>query len=244
MTSISKAPVFSTLSKLDELRDAWEQYYPDRSAGGFLALSGFEYQFLLTLLKIVRCWKGLPEAKRQDSEVVQQQILPEAISDIAELGKVVTFTQVKRTLSEKAIRDALEELWEIFNLASEHTPDLVEHTRFVILGKFGGHENPEQVIKSWGTRSKRDQVQKLKLFQSLVDCKLEPDPRADLANELQLLARDEDMETTIKRWLGCLLELGSGLSPEGAVTLANPTNGLVRFDALSVITSIYQEYNF
>lgn len=218
MTSISKAPVFSTLSKLDELRDAWEQYYPDRSAGGFLALSGFEYQFLLTLLKIVRCWKGLPEAKRQDSEVVQQQILPEAISDIAELGKVVTFTQVKRTLSEKAIRDALEELWEIFNLASEHTPDLVEHTRFVILGKFGGHENPEQVIKSWGTRSKRDQVQKLKLFQSLVDCKLEPDPRADLANELQLLARDEDMETTIKRWLGCLLELGSGLSPEGAVT--------------------------
>jgi ATPase family associated with various cellular activities (AAA) len=217
MTSKSEELGFSILSQLtDELRNAWEQNYPQRAQGGLLALSGFEYQFVLTLLKIVRLWKESAETERQDLRTAQR-VLAEAISDISELGRVVTFTQVKRTLSKKAIGSALKEFWEIFNLASEQTPLLVKHLRFVIAGRLPQDQDPEQIKKTWGTRSKRDQLERLSLFKDCISYQLESDPRADLATELQLLARDEDIETTIKRWLGCLLELGAGLSPENAV---------------------------
>ena len=201
------------LSQLDELRSAWEEFYPKQAEGGLLALSGFDYQFLLTLLKIVRQWKEASEAERQDPNTAHK-ILAEAISDITESGKVVTLTQVKRTLSGKAIREALEELWKIFNLASELTPELVEHLRFKISGKFEDNRNPNKVIKEWNPALRRDQAQRLDTFKTRVSYELVSDPRTDLTTELENLSRDEDTETTIGRWLGYLLQLGSGLSPE------------------------------
>jgi len=201
------------LSRLDELRTAWEESQPKRAEGGLLALSGFEHQFLLTLLKIVCEWRKSSEAERQELNKAHT-VLTEAISDITESGRVVSLTQVKRSLSDKAIREALEELWEIFNLASERTPGLVEHLRFVISGKFEGDRNPDEVIKGWGARSKRDQTQKLAAFKARVSYELVADPKTDLTAELENLSRDEDTETTIGRWLGYLLQLGSGVPPE------------------------------
>ena len=216
-TSVSEAPTLLILSQLDTLKNAWQQEHPDRAEGGLLALSGFEHQFLLTLLKIVYLWKSSTEAERQESNTAQT-ILAEAISDITESGIDITLTQVKRTLSATAIRKALDELWEVFNLASERTPDLVKYLRFIISGKFKEHENPEQVIQGWGSRSKIHPEQTLRLFKESVRCELVCDPRADLSNELQAISRDEDTETTIARWLGYLLQLGSGFSPENIST--------------------------
>lgn len=201
------------LSQLDELRSAWQEYYSARAEGGLLALSGFEHQFLLTLLKIVRRWKEADEAERQEPNTAHQ-VLTEAISDIAESGIVVTLTQVKQTLSDSAVSKALEEFWEIFNLASERVPDFVKHLRFVISGKFEGDRNLREVIQGWGIRSKRDQVEKLTVFKAHVSYELVTDPRTDLAVELENLSRDEDTETTIGRWLGYLLQIGSGIPPE------------------------------
>ncbi|NJL39434.1 MAG: ATP-binding protein, partial [Leptolyngbyaceae cyanobacterium SM1_4_3] len=217
MTSTSELLGFSMLSRLAELRNAWEQDYSERAQGGLLALSGFEYQFLLTLLKIVHLWKASTDAERQDLETARK-ILAEAISDITESGRDITFTQVKRTLSASGLRSALEELWEIFQLASERTPDLAEHLRFVISGQFEGHENPQQVIQGWRTQSDGYSQQELRLFKARVRYDLVPDPRSDLSTELQVLARDENTETTIARWLGYLLQLGSGFSPESIST--------------------------
>ena len=217
MTSTSELLGFSMLSRLAELRNAWEQDYPKRAQGGLLALSGFEYQFLLTLLKIVHLWKASTDGERQDLETARK-ILAEAISDITESGRDITFTQVKRTLSASGLRSALEELWEIFKLASERTPDLAEHLRFVISGQFEGHENPQQVIQGWRTQSDGYSRQELRLFKERVCYALVPDPRSDLSTELQVLARDENTETTIARWLGYLLQLGSGFSPESIST--------------------------
>lgn len=217
MTSTSQAPKFSILSQLDELRNAWEHDHPDRAEGGLLALSGFEHQFLLTLRKIVYLWKESTATDRQDLRTAQK-ILAEAVSDITESGIDITFTQVKRTLSDSGLRKALEELWEIFNLASERTPDLAEHLQFVISGKFEEHENPQQVIQGWRTQSQGYPKEKLQLFKERVRYELVFDPRADLSTELQTLARDEDTETTIARWLGYLLQLGSGFSPESIST--------------------------
>jgi len=207
------ASELALLSRLDELRTAWEESQPKRAEGGLLALSGFEHQFLLTLLKIVRRWKEASEAERQDPNTAHR-VLTEAISDITESGRVVTLTQVKRTLSGKAIREALEELWEIFNLASERTPGLVEHLRFVISGKFEDNRNPNKVINEWNPILKRDQAQRLDTFKARVSYEFVADPKTDLTAELENLSRDEDTQTTIGRWSGYLLQLGSGVPPE------------------------------
>lgn len=204
------------LSQLDELRSAWQETHPKQAEGGLLALSGFDYQFLLTLLKIVRQWKEASEAERKDPNTAHE-ILAEAISDITEAGTVVTLTQVKQTLSDSAVSKALEELWKIFNLASERTPELVEHLRFVISGnneEIQNDRNTDDVIQGWGTRSKEKNSKKLAEFKSRVTYQLISDPKNDLTTELEALSRDEDTKTTISRWLGYLLQLGSGLSPE------------------------------
>lgn len=204
---------FARLSQLSQLRAIWQEQQSSRAEGGLLAISGFEHQFLLALLKVVRCWKELPEAEQQDLQQ-SQRVLTEALSDIVEIGVVVTLTQVKRTLSETMLRSALEELWEIFKLASEHIPNLLDHLRFVISGKFEGERSAEEVIQGWGTKSQNKQKPELTNFKSKVSCELVTDPRVELNNELEELCRDEDAGTTIARWLGYLLQLGSGFPPE------------------------------
>ncbi|MBE9169750.1 hypothetical protein IQ238_20215 [Pleurocapsales cyanobacterium LEGE 06147] len=138
-TSIN-LPTSAVISQFDELKNVWEEKQTARAEGGLLALSGFEHQFLLTLLRLVRKWREISEADRKNSDVIQT-VLTEAISDIAESGLVVTLTQVKRTLSKSTIGKALEELWEIFNLASQHTPDLLEHLYFRLLAKVGQEDS-------------------------------------------------------------------------------------------------------
>lgn len=217
MVNIEKtSPTVATsalFSQLDELRSAWQEDQSARAEGGLFALSGFEHQFILTLLKIVRRWKKASETERQDLNTAHE-VLTEAISDITESGTVVTLTQVKRTLSDSAVSKALEEFWEIFNLAFECTPSLVEHLRFVISGQFEGNRNPDEVIKGWGNKTKQDQAEKLTAFKQRVRAKFEPDPETKLKTELKNLSRDENTETTISRWKGYLLKLGSGISPE------------------------------
>lgn len=201
------------LSQLSQLRTIWQEQQSSRAEGGLLAISGFEHQFLLVLLKIVRYWKGLPQAERQNLQL-SQRILTEVLSDIAEMGVFITLTQVKRTLSEPSLSSALDELWDIFKIASEHTPNLLEHLRFVISGKIEGKRSAEKIIQGWGTRSQDKQASELADFKSKVSYELVADPRADLSNELENLSRDEDAGTTIARWLGYFLQLGSGFTPE------------------------------
>ena len=216
---ISEPNEFSRLSQLNKLINAWDQEYPRRSKGGLLALSGFEHQFLLTLLKIVNRWKKLPENERQDLRT-PQNILAEAVSDITESEEdIITITQVKRTLSGTALKKAIEELWDIFNLALKITPDLEEYLRFVISGQMENHQHPEQVIQEWKPTSPEYPQEKLMIFKTRVSCQIIADPKEDLTIELQTLSRDEDAEITIARWLGYLLQLGSGFSPESISTL-------------------------
>lgn len=223
------------LKQFNQLRAIWQEQQSSRAEGGLLAISGFEHQFLLVLLKVVRYWKDLPDTERQNLQL-SQRILTEAVSDIAEIGLlVVKLTQVKRSLSETALRSSLEELWEIFRLASKYTPNLLEDLRFVISGRFEGNGRAEKVIQGWGKRSRDKQASELKDFKSKISCELVSDPRADLKNELEKLSRDEDTETTIARWLGYLLQLGSGFTPERISIfiwreLAND-QGLVAFSA-------------
>jgi hypothetical protein len=207
------ASKLSLLSQLDELRSAWQEAHPKQAKGGLHALSGFNHQFLLTLLKIVRKWKEASEPERKDPSTAHE-ILAEAISDITEAGKFATLTQVKKTLHDSAVSKALQEFWLIFNLASERTPNLLKDLHFVISGQLDGDRNIKDIIKGWGTRTKEIDSKKLDEFKARVSYELVAEPRTDLTAELENLSRDEDTETTIRRWLSYLLQLGSGLSPE------------------------------
>lgn len=204
------------LSQFNKLRSEWQEKQPNRAEGGSNALSGFEFQSLLTLLTIVKRWKKASSTEQQDPNI-GHKILSEAISDLAELDVVWTITQAKKTLSNSAVDKALDELWKIFNLASECTPELIKYLRFVISGEkedIKNHRNTHDVIQKWKTRSKEKNSQKLAEFKSRVTYQLISDPKNDLTTELETLSRDEDTKTTISRWLGYLFQLGSGLSPE------------------------------
>ncbi|AUB40820.1 ABC-type oligopeptide transport system, ATPase component [Nostoc flagelliforme CCNUN1] len=99
-------------------------------------------------------------------------------------------------------------------MASERTPSLLKDLRFVISGNFEGERNPAEIIQGWRIRTPQYQPQKLAEFKTHVTHKLDSDPKAKLTTELEHLSRDEDTETTIGRWLGYLLQIGSGISPE------------------------------
>ncbi|WP_373530027.1 AAA family ATPase [Nostoc sp.] len=200
-------------SQLEELTNIWQKDYPKRAGGGLLALSGFKYQFLLMLLKIIDRWKKASDSERQNLNTAHD-LLSEVISDITELSESVTLTQAKLTLSKDAVGDALEEFWEIFNLASEHTPRLLKNLRFVISGNFEGKREPAKIIHGWRTKTPKYQPEKLDEFKKYVEPKIVPDPEIKLTTELENLSRDEDTATTISRWLGYLLQIGSGISPE------------------------------
>jgi GTPase SAR1 family protein len=214
MTSSSEILKFSIFTQIDEFKNLWEQEYPSCATGGLQAISGFEHQFLLMLLKIVHLWKKSTESERQDS-ITATKIQTEAISDITESDiNTLTFIQVKRTLSSSAIDKALKELWEIFNLALEHHPNLVDSLRFVISGKIEDSVNPTDTIAGWGSKKYKDRVRDLTRFKKHVSYEIVSNPREDLAAQLGTLGLDENSETIISRWLGYLLQLGSGFSSE------------------------------
>ncbi|MEA5527375.1 ATP-binding protein [Nodularia spumigena] len=198
-------------SQLEELTNIWYKEYPDKAQGGLLALSGFEYQFVLILLKIVDRWKNASAFERQNLNTAHN-ILTEVISDITELSKSITLTQAKRTLSKDTIPSALEEFWSIFNLASEYTPALLKHLRFVISGSFQDKGDASEIIKGWDKRRKKYDQDKVAEFKKYVHSEIVPDPKVKLKTELENLSRHEDTETTIGRWLGYLIQIGSGIS--------------------------------
>lgn len=210
------------LSEVNRLRDAWQEKYSKKAEGGLVALRGFEFQFLLTLLKVISRWKEASETERQNQNTANE-IFAEAISDIAEITDFVIVTQAKQTLSYSSVRQALAGLKEIFDLACELTPDLANRLQFVISGKkFEGQKNPQQIIREWdpkGNKLNEEEKRKLDDFKARVKYEVIPDPKAELTIELENLNRDEDTETTIARWLGYLLQLGYGLPPERIMNL-------------------------
>jgi hypothetical protein len=213
MTSSPEILEFSMFTQFDEFKKLWKQEYPNCAEGGLQAISGFEHQFLLTLLKTVHLWKKSTESERQDSKTAAK-ILTEAISDITQSDTdTLTFIQVKKTLSSSAIDKALKELWDIFNLALTHNPNLVDSLRFVISGKIKALDSTD-TITGWGKNKYKDRIQDLNRFKQHVSYEIISNPREDLAAQLGTLSLDEDSETIISRWLGYLLRLGSGSSSE------------------------------
>ena len=103
---------------LNQLRAEWVK--TPRGRGGIAALAGFEFQLSLAVLTTI-------QRHHEDSD---NQILVEAISDMVTSAEdAIIVSQVKRTISSAAYHHALEELWEIYSLATQITPDRASHAR-------------------------------------------------------------------------------------------------------------------
>lgn len=111
------------MSDLDALVVAWKREFPRHASGGIYALRGFRFQLLCALRDAVCAWVETPR------EI--PNFFVEKLSDIVGIryGEIV-ITQVKRTGTSSRLREALEELWSIHELAARHTPDLLRQLRF------------------------------------------------------------------------------------------------------------------
>ena len=160
------------LSKLQQLEEAWRESFPRHAQGGKAAISGFHYQFLFVIEKLVRSW-----IDRIAEPAPKPTIFTETLSDILETtdGPVVYVTQVKRSRTSKTIQSALEELWKIYCVANESTPDLLPLLRFRILSAFEMLQDAERSIQNWRPSAATPTEQQLVEFRSIVSVDLSPE---------------------------------------------------------------------
>lgn len=186
---------------LDRLRRAWEQ--SPRASGGELALAGFDFQFLLFLLKLVERWVSLPEEER-----ARTSIFTESVSDIVDLTSLetVVVTQVKLTQSSHNVRSALDELWEVYLLAWKETPELAPRLAFQIVSEQPELKDVERSIQGWKPVPPLEP--QATQFRKAVRAEIVPEPRTGLLELLADRLKVPDPQRLIQRWLGMLLDAG------------------------------------
>ncbi|MEI9850325.1 MAG: hypothetical protein WDN24_05015 [Sphingomonas sp.] len=166
-----------------------------QSKGGFAALEGFSFQFLVSLLALVRAHE----------EGRHSEVFLETLSDLVERkdgGFLVT--QVKRTLSSGAVSSALLDLWTIDRLAAATCPALQPKLQYQILGNRQGLADIDRKIIEWAPKEAFDPVA-LAAFKSRLRPWVESDPLIDLAIRLAEDFAEPDPFRRIDAWMGMLL---------------------------------------
>ena len=195
---------------IDLLRRQWYAEFEKRALGGALALSGFHYQFLVTLHDTLQAWLARSESDRNTPAVFS-----EFLSDIFERSPadVIIVSQVKRTTRTDSFQDALTELWLIYDLALRVTPSLVPYLRFRILSRKTELKDHEKTLQQWYPSEQAPEFS-VETFRGKVTVHVFSNPEDEI---LGLLANDfkaTDPSGYVQRWLGELLAAASK-SPTG-----------------------------
>ncbi len=113
------------MTLLERLSDAWARRYHSRASGGSWALSGFAYQFHVSIVEILHAF-----LRSADKDVV---VSFERLGDVAtSVDDSVLIVQVKRRLGRGALREALDQYRTILEVAREEFPGAVPSIRFVV----------------------------------------------------------------------------------------------------------------
>lgn len=187
---------------LARLKEAWGSN--PRSAGGEHALAGFDYQFLLILLKMVERWLALPADERHRTSILTEYLSD--ILDATELDRVI-ITQVKLTQSSGSVRAALDELWAIYQLALQETPALVPQLEFQIVSEQAELKDVGGSVQRWSPQS--SPAPEVDAFRKAVHTGLVEAPRTKLLELLAGQLRSADPQLLVQRWLGMLIDAGS-----------------------------------
>ncbi len=180
--------------QFQDLLNAFKQ--TSQSKGGFAALEGFSFQFLVSLLALV--------AKHGKGE--EAGVFLETLSDLVERkhGGFLVVTQIKRTLSSAAIESAILDLWKINTLATSSAPRLQPKLRYRILGNRSGLKDIDRKIFDWSPKESFD-VEALQAFKLRLRSEVEPDPLIELATRLAVDFAEPDPFGRAEAWLGLLL---------------------------------------
>ncbi len=164
--------------------------------GGTIALSGFLYQFLVSLDALV---------EKSAHDTAPTKVFLETLSDLTTVDDhCIIATQVKSTMSSSAVSSALRELWAINAKALAETPDIVTQLRYRILARQSELTDVSAAIERWRPSDDHDAAQ-LEAFKTKVEASVEPEPELRLARRLITDFIVSDPFGKIRAWLGELL---------------------------------------
>jgi hypothetical protein len=172
-----------------QLKEEWQS--TPRGLGGLTAIKGFDFQFLLTIKKVI---DSLPSGRIVTSE---------SLSDISEFDtESILITQSKYCLSSAAVIHALDELWDIHCLITEEFTDLKSCTQYIILGQNQELKNISVTIENWKKKKKgNDEVE---FFTRKISTNIYSNPYEEI---IQTLIEDysvTDPWNKVSAWLGGL----------------------------------------
>ena len=202
---------------LERLMEAWRDEEGRRAGGGAAALSGFHYQFLVTLCCAVKGWLELEKGTRAKPE-----IFAELLSDVLTIradGTIIV-AQVKLRQSSQAVRAALDEFWAIVELARRVVPELVPELTFQIVSRERELANVEAAVNRWcptAAPAASDAV--VADFRRRITTLVAADPEAETVALLVNGLGAERPLDLIRSWLGRLL--GGAGSTETLRAVAN-----------------------
>jgi tetratricopeptide (TPR) repeat protein len=191
---------------IERLQSSWIKVFKKRATGGAISLSGFHYQFLITLHDTLVAWLSKPNFERD-----RPSIFTECLSDILDKSsdEIILVTQVKLTRRSDSLKDALTELWLIYDLATKITPNLSPYLRFRILSMKAELQNFESVISNWLPDEQDCSIDDIKLFREKVTVELFSDPEDEILALLASKFYATDPVGYLDRWLGKLLAAAS-----------------------------------
>lgn len=186
---------------LRRLRDAWSR--DPRAEGGLQALAGFDYQFILFLWRLIEKWSQLPSGKRY-----RASIFTEYLSDIVDTegADAIVVAQVKTTQSSNGVKKALDELWEVYQLACRETPELISSLEFLIVSQRAEIKDVSAAIRRW--RPLRSNGLRVTRFRKMVRSEIVENPRTQVLESLAGTFGVSDPQGVLQRWLGMLLDAG------------------------------------
>jgi tetratricopeptide (TPR) repeat protein len=144
------------------------------------------------------------------------------LSDILDKSSndIVLVTQVKRTNRSNGFHDALTELWLIYELALQTTPNLIPYLRFRILSKNSELKDFERALSKWHPSKQQPVGLDLEVFRQKVTVQLFSDPEDEVLALLANKLRATEPIAYVHRWLGLLLSAASREGASGFETAA------------------------
>lgn len=197
------------LKSLLRLQAEWEKLYGKRAGGGAIALGGYHYQFLVTLLKTLRKWKD-----DETADYSGPRVFGEFLSDIVQAtSSGIIVTQVKKTL--RSATEALQDLWRIYEIALSGPSDLISSGKltFQITSSQSILKDIPKAVDNWQPHGGGEE-KKVSEFKRRVKFETLSDPTDELLALLANELRAEDPLGMVYSWLGFLQSAIAKESPD------------------------------
>lgn len=181
------------MTLLERLSRAWANRYPRRAVGGSWALSGFAYQFHISLVEILTAFL---EASDKDVAVAA-----EMLSDLAmSVDEKIQVVQVKRRLSRSSLRNALEEYRTILETVREEFSEAMPTLRFVIATEDIG-VGIEEERDAWLDELGVSAEERAEILGS-IELRAEESPLKSVVSVLHNEFGASDVVRLVERWVG------------------------------------------